>query len=90
MHLCKIDKKWQTFKAAKSGENCSTTFREQKGLLRNFLPQKLVSSAFTLLFTEISIVRGTEISVVRLTTEISVPLTTEISVKSSAKADETS
>ena len=35
----KIDKKWETFKAAKSGENCSTTFREQKGLLCNFLPQ---------------------------------------------------
>ena len=51
---------------------------------------ELVSSAFALLFTEISVVRGTEISVVRLITEISVPLTRGISVRGSAKADETS
>ena len=37
----KIDKKRETFKAAKSGENCSTTFREQKGLLCNFFAAKL-------------------------------------------------
>ena len=42
---------------------------------------KLVSSAFALLFIEISVV---------WVTEISVPLTTEVSVKSSAKAEETS
>ena len=37
----KIDKKLETFYAAKSGENCSTTFREQKGLLCNFFAAKL-------------------------------------------------
>ena len=37
----KRDKKRETFKAAKSAKNCSTTFREQKGLLCNFFAAKL-------------------------------------------------
>ena len=62
--------------------NFRSNYIIQNAFIQNTLELKLVSSAFALLFTEIS--------VVRLTTEISVPLTTEISVKSSAKADETS
>ena len=50
-----------------------------KGSVRKIL--KLDSSAFALLFTEISVVWVTEISVIH---------TTEISVKSSAKAEESS
>ena len=65
--------------------NFRSNYIIQNAFIQNtleILGLKLVSSAFALLFTEIS--------VVRLTTEISVPLSTEISVKSSAKADETS
>ena len=57
--------------------NFRSNYIIQNAFIQNtleILGLKLVSSAFALLFTEISVVR----------------LTTEISVKSSAKADETS